>query len=51
MDRIRKASTSNEIQEYEDKVELPGGVKWFFSAFTRDSTAKREITLVKTEII
>lgn len=35
MERIQKAAFSEEIQEYEDKVELPGEQIWFLSAFTR----------------
>lgn len=43
MDRIRKAAASNELQEYEDKVELPGGVKWFVSAFTRILNSSNQV--------
>lgn len=35
MSRIQKAVYSEAIQEYEDKVDLPGEPRWFLSAFTR----------------
>jgi len=43
MVRIRKAAASNEPQEYEDKVELPGGVKWFVSVFTRILNSSNQV--------
>jgi len=43
MDRIRKAAASNEMHEYEDKVELPGSFKWFTSVFTRILNSSNQV--------
>ncbi len=47
MDRIRRAAASNEMYEYEDKVELPGNLKCFTSVFTRILNSSNQVTGVQ----
>lgn len=42
-DRIQKAINSNEIEVYEDRVELPTQVKWFLSTYTKIVNSENEI--------
>jgi len=53
MGRIIKALNSEISQEYEDKVELPKGVKWFQSVFTRIQDAGQKVIgvqIISTDI-
>jgi PAS domain S-box-containing protein len=53
MERILKAAASDEMHEYEDKVDLPGEQKWFFSVFTRilnSSNAVVGVQIISTDI-
>ena len=43
MDRIQKAVFSEDAQEYEDKVDLPGDQKWFLSTFTRIMNSSNQV--------
>ncbi|MBI9060295.1 MAG: PAS domain S-box protein [Labilibaculum sp.] len=43
MERIQKAVYSEEIQEYEDMVDLPRDEKWFLSTFTRILNSSGEV--------
>ncbi|MRS02649.1 PAS domain S-box protein, partial [bacterium] len=43
MDRIQKAVFSEEAQDYEDKVDLPGDQKWFLSTFTRIMNTSNQV--------
>lgn len=43
MDRIKKALESDEIQSYEDKVNLPIGVNWFLSRYSRIESSSGEL--------
>lgn len=53
MDRIKKSMNSESRQEYEDKVELPTGVKWFHSVFTRIQDSSNQVVgvqIISTDI-
>ena len=53
MDRVRKAAASGSVQEYEDKVDLPGETRWFVSAFSRILDTSNQISgvqIISTDI-
>ncbi len=53
MSRIQTAVISEEIQEYEDMVDLPGDQKWFKSAFSRILNSSNNvigIQIISTDI-
>lgn len=53
MGRIKKAALSETTQVYEDKVDLPGGNRWFNSFFTRIVDSNNEIAgiqIISTDI-
>jgi PAS domain S-box-containing protein len=53
MERIYKAAASDIAQEYEDKVDLPGGPMWFISAFTRILNSANQVIgvqIISTDI-
>jgi PAS domain S-box-containing protein len=53
MERIHKAAASDIVQEYEDKVDLPGEPMWFISAFTRILNSANQvigIQIISTDI-
>jgi PAS domain S-box-containing protein len=53
MDRIRKAAASEGVQEYEDRVDLPGKTMWFVSAFSRILNSSNQVSgvqIISTDI-